>query len=230
MKDEHKVIRGIAINRRNLIELIVSAILLAFGINLLAGQVLNGLQVKPLLVFLLGILLCLFAIAYTFFSLFGRRTKKTTFKAFIAYNPMEKELVTVSSYDFSERLDIFMSMAFNENDALKIRWDRQPLEPYKFFVTGKDGKRMKVGHEVLSQMRWSIDGSNDIYLPPDGELVTDFMRVSANENDTARLLLEATEYYLLEKLSFHLRKYFDEENFKESKLVEFERKNIPSVL
>jgi hypothetical protein len=230
MKDENKVVRGIAINRRNLIELIVSAILLAFGINLLAGQVLNWLQIKPLLVFLLGSLLCFFAIGYTFFSLFGRRTKKTTFKAFIAYNPMEKELISVPRYDYAQGLDIYVSAAFAENEALKIRWDRQPLEPYKFFLIDKDGKSKKVGREVLSQMRWAIDGSHEMILPPDGQLATDFLAVSPSENETARLLVEATEYYLLEKLSTHLKGYFDDEKFNESKLVEFARKNIPSVL
>lgn len=229
MKDQDSVVRRTAMSRKNLIELIVVAILLAFGINLLAGQVLNWLQEKPLLAILIGLLLCLFAIVYALFSLFDRRTKKSTFAAFIAYNPMEKELISVPRYAFSESLDRFMKAAFAENSALKTRWERQPLEPYKFFITEEDGTRKKVGHEVLSQMQIAIDGSNEAILPLDGHLSTDFMPVSANENDTARLLLEATECYMLEELSAHLRRYFDDEKFKGNKLVEFERNNRDNI-
>ncbi len=37
MRDEDTVIRGIAISRKNLVELIVIAILLSFGINLIGA-------------------------------------------------------------------------------------------------------------------------------------------------------------------------------------------------
>src|SRR2546425_9045829 len=112
MKDEDAIVRGAALSRKNLLELIVVAILLAFGINLLAGQFLSWLQEKPLLAFLIGILLCLFAIAYTLFSLFGRSTKQMSIEAFFAYNPIKKVPVRVTRYEFSENICEYIKAAF----------------------------------------------------------------------------------------------------------------------
>ena len=45
-----------------------------------------------------------------------------------------------------------------------------------------------------------------------------------------RLILEATEYFLLRMLSTHLTNYFNDEKFKEENLTKLERKDIPQVL
>jgi hypothetical protein len=41
MKDTNNVVQGITISRKNLVELIVVAVLLSFGINVIAVQFLN---------------------------------------------------------------------------------------------------------------------------------------------------------------------------------------------
>jgi hypothetical protein len=45
-----------------------------------------------------------------------------------------------------------------------------------------------------------------------------------------RLILEATEYFVLRMLSTHLTNYFNDEKFKEENLTKLERKDIPQVL
>jgi len=45
-----------------------------------------------------------------------------------------------------------------------------------------------------------------------------------------RLIMEATEYFILEMLSTHLTDYFNDEKFKEENLTTIERKDIPHVL
>ncbi len=128
MKVEDTVVRGTAISRKNLAELIVIAILLSFGINLIAGQLLIWLNEKPLIVLLIGTLLCLAAIVYTLLSLFGSRTKSHTFEAFLIQGPAKDNITPVPGYELSEAVCRYLKGAFTENSALLTLWEEQPDE------------------------------------------------------------------------------------------------------
>ncbi len=51
-----------------------------------------------------------------------------------------------------------------------------------------------------------------------------------NNPESRRFLIEATEYYLLDKLSTHLTDYFNSDSFDSVELVEFQREDVPDVL
>src|SRR5258708_12999836 len=104
MRDEDTVVRGIAISRKNLVELIFIAILLAFGINLIAGQVLSWLNEKPLVALLVGVLLCLASIFYTLISLFGSRTKSHTYETFLIDGPAKYNIPPMHSYHLAKQI------------------------------------------------------------------------------------------------------------------------------
>ena len=55
MRDEETVVHGIAISRKNLVEIIVVAILLSFGVNLIASQFLILTIAHPIVTTLVGI-------------------------------------------------------------------------------------------------------------------------------------------------------------------------------
>jgi hypothetical protein len=128
MKDEDTVVRGTAISRKNLVELIVIAILLSFGINLIAGQVLIWFNEKPLTALLIGTSLCLVAMAYALFSLFGSRTKSHTFEAFLIEGPAKDNITPVPGYELAEEVYNYLRGAFAENSALLSLWQEQPNE------------------------------------------------------------------------------------------------------
>src|SRR6266481_7796561 len=128
MRDEDTVVRGIAISRKNLVELIVIAILLSFGINLIAGQLLGWLNEKPSIILLIGILLCLVAIVYTLLSLFGSRTKSHTYEAFLIDGPAKDNFTPVPGYELAEEVHNYLQGAFAENSALLRLWQEQPKE------------------------------------------------------------------------------------------------------
>lgn len=46
----------------------------------------------------------------------------------------------------------------------------------------------------------------------------------------AKLIKEATEYYVLDKLSTHLTDYFNQEKYSKSELREYSRKDVPDIL
>jgi hypothetical protein len=230
MREEDAIVHGIAISRKKFIELVVIAILLSLGVNLIAGQMLSWFSAEPLITLLLGTLLCLFAISYLTFSLFGKRTKETSIEAFFAYNPLKKEPVVVPRYEFSGDICRFIKAAFAENPALKIRWEKQPLKPYKYLVRCEDGSSFELSHDELSKLRLVFEGTEDSLMPPDGQIGINFPPITPKENYTVELIVEAMEYFILEELSSHLCYYFSDEKFDEKNLTQYTRSGIPSVL
>lgn len=123
MKDEDTVVQGIAINRKNLIEIIVVAILLAFGVHLIASQFLTLTITNSTVTTLIGVFICLISIAYISVSLFGRHVRSHTYEAFFIRGPAKDNITLVPGYELSEDLYRYIRSAFAENSALKSRWD-----------------------------------------------------------------------------------------------------------
>lgn len=176
---KHPIVQDIISSRKNLIDLIVTAILLAFGINLIAGQLIALTIGNPLVTVLLGIFLIFSSILYFANSLLGERIKSHKFEAFLIYNERKYEIIPVPRYEFSEEIHSYIKSAFGENPALKNIWKKEP----------------------------------DISKPK-----------------SAQLVLEAAQYFLLNKLSTHLIDYFTTEEFKKANLKKYERKDIPEIL
>ncbi|MFT3918366.1 hypothetical protein [Cloacibacterium sp.] len=94
-----------------------------------------------------------------------------------------------------------------------------------------------------------IDGKNKLPIDCDGynyleELNTNFiaafsenkalehiwMNKSITRKDKDALIIEATEYYLIDELSTHLTDYFNTRNLNKDQLIELSRNNIPDIL
>jgi hypothetical protein len=220
MKDSGNFIGGIKLSRKNFVELIVLVVVLSLGINILAGQFLNWLKDQSTIVLFVGTLLCIVPILYMLISLFGRRKKRITVQGFVVYDPFKKELVNVPRYLFAQTICSYISAAFFENTALKLRWEKQPLKPFRV----KPAENEPVEEESHNQ----TDSEPKLFS---GNVYWRFGKViSAKENATVRLLCEAVEYFLITRLSFHLNGYFNDKAFKANKLVKYAREDIPTVL
>ena len=57
-----------------------------------------------------------------------------------------------------------------------------------------------------------------------------FKNIFKRKNEFLNIVSEASEYYLLEKLSTHLSDYFNNTSFDNNLLIEYERNDIPDVL
>ncbi len=78
IKNSENVVSGITISRKNLAELIIVAVLLSFGINVIAGQFLIWLKDQSIIALLVGTPLCIIPIFYALISLFGKRKKRVS--------------------------------------------------------------------------------------------------------------------------------------------------------
>lgn len=188
-ENKYSIIQSIIIGHKNFIKLVVIAILLAFGINLISSQFVALAIFSPLVTVFLGLILCVISVLYLAANIFGGLIKNHTFDAFIVYDNEKNEIIPVPRYQFSENICEYLEAAFKENSALKTIWERKPLSS---FFQGD-----------------STDESNQ---------------------KSAHLVLEAAQYFLLNKLSINLEDYFADESFKEHNLIKYGRKDIPEVL
>lgn len=158
---KHPIVQGIIGGRKNLIELIFVAILLAFGINLIAGQLIALLN--PFLTILLGIILIFVSILYLATNLLGGRDKSHTFKAFIIYNPKKNEIVPVPMYEFSEEIHSYLKSAFGENTALKTMWKNEPLRDI-YDINQMDISKHKSSQLLSEAAQYFLLGTLSIHL------------------------------------------------------------------
>ncbi len=129
-KNTRPIVQGVVISHQNLIELIVVAILLAFGVDLIAGHILASAIPNSRLALLVGVILCLGSVLYLAARLFGRRVESRTYQAFFIYNEKRNKIIPVPRYKFSEAICRYMRAAFAENPALKLLWEKESLEDF----------------------------------------------------------------------------------------------------
>lgn len=128
VKNKHAIVENIAINRKNVIELVVVAILLAFGTNLVVGQFVASAIFSPLASVLVGATICLGSTLYLATRLLTKRFESRSYKAFLIYNQKENKIIKVPRYSFSEEVCHCMKDASVENPVLKTLWENEPLK------------------------------------------------------------------------------------------------------
>jgi hypothetical protein len=181
------------LGRTSLIELMLVAIFISFGVSTIAGSITLFKWFNPEYGILIGVVLCILSLIYLFFRAFGNRTKNQRFDGFFVYSKKDNTLVEIPRYRFADSVRDDLNSAFAENSALKLIWDKEPINT---FLSYDKKKKQWVKKEPRA----------------------------------AKLLKEAVEYYLLEKLSIHLTDYYNNGNFREKDIYEFQRSQIPDVL
>lgn len=150
-KNKHAIVQGIVISRKNLFELIVVAILLAFVVNLIASYVLVLQILDPLVTVLIGALLCIGFVSYLASPLFSRHVENRSYETFLIYNKKKNEIIPVPRYKFSESVCDYIRDAFVENPALKIIWEKEPLKNLFVTESNKGKNKRQTSAQLLSE-------------------------------------------------------------------------------
>jgi hypothetical protein len=129
LSGERSVIRQLASLRSNLIELIVVAVLLSFGVDLAGHSVGALLAGKELLGIGIGIIVSSLALSYFFFKVLSQRPEVFLVKGFLHVVEKEDsvEIRPAHRYELSERTSEYLHAAFVENPALLRAWLSNPL-------------------------------------------------------------------------------------------------------
>lgn len=126
-KNKHTVIQGITISRKNLIEVIMIAVFLGLGVNLIGGYVFGVTEITPRGYVLIGIVLCIISVLYLAFRLITQRVQSRSYEGFLVYDNKRNDIVLVPRYEFSEEICRYKRAAFLENISLKAQWEMEPL-------------------------------------------------------------------------------------------------------
>lgn len=113
--------------RSNIIEIIIIAIVIAFGISIIVSSItiIDGYDPSNGIIFGVGV--CIISLLYLICKNNTKNIQNTTINGFLIYSKKENKLINVSRYDFSESITTNLEAAFFENIAIKNIWDKEKL-------------------------------------------------------------------------------------------------------
>jgi hypothetical protein len=127
------LLSGVLSERGTLVELLVVAVLLAVGINLVSSALPELLRWLTLTTGVVGCVLILVALLLLVTKIYRQLDYTRTIKGFFVLDKNANELVDVPRYDYAHDLRRFLRGAFAEDSALRAVWDRDPLtKAYEF--------------------------------------------------------------------------------------------------
>jgi hypothetical protein len=98
-----------------------------------------------------------------------------------------------------------------------------PVDRYDYSERISRDLEAAMNENPAIRTRWSKDPLNRRHEIKGEE-------ISHKKSSSHSLLVQLTEYYLLDKISTHLVDYFNSDNFDDKNLVKYERKDIPGAL
>jgi hypothetical protein len=194
------VVHRAIIGRSEFVELVIVAVLLAIGTNLVSDNIRDVIGLNHSVTLIIGISLCLAAIAYVGVRIFAGRTETRSYDGFLIYDIVKNEILSVPRYELGEAIPRYLRGAFSENDALRVLWDREPLR-----ASGIDNV------ELLE-----ADADSRTYV--------------VTELRSFNMICGAVEYFLLDMLSTHLTEFFQDLRFKKQNLKTYGRQDLPDIL
>jgi len=183
------IISSLLKSRRSIVELIIAAVFLALGVNLLATIIANMFETGAACLLWISLALVLTSVALIAHRTFAATRVSSSLEGFFCYDPTTNELVRVPRYTYSEQLSGYFDGLFAENDAPRKLWATDPLS---------------------------------------GALKHDKSTGTWEDRATAagQLIIEATEYFVLERLSTHLGGYFNSAEVDKEQLRELTREDV----
>lgn len=198
---------GILTERSSLTNIIIGTIIASLGVNLVSESILQMFFFGAHIVLIIGIGASLASVWYFIRIMTAKRTQVRNYSGFFIVDHVEKKVIPVNRYPYSINLSRYLESACAESQDIRMVLERSIYVP---------DTMIKIPRENIDEeeiVRKERVAAKKIMATPD-----------------RRLILEATEYFVLRMLSTHLTNYFNDEKFKEQNLTKLERKDIPQVL
>jgi hypothetical protein len=199
---------GILTERNSLTNIIIGTIIASLGVNLISESILQIFFFGAHIMLIIGIGASLASIWYFIRIMTAKRIQVRKYSGFFIVDHVEKKVIPVNRYPYSINLSRYLESACAESQDIRMVLERSIYVP---------DTTIKIPRENIDEV--SIERE---------ERAAAVKKLMAAPD--RRLILEATEYFVLRMLSTHLTNYFSDEKFKEENLTKFERKDIPQVL
>jgi len=143
--NKNSLFAAIAAQRIILLELILTAIIIALGVNFLSDGISEYFAFPPFTSILLGFALLVLPICYLLGVLFLRATRfSRSYEAVFLPDTETENLVFIERYEYSTKLKQYFDALFAENKAYEAMWlrGRQDFTKGHIFVKGQEGQQM----------------------------------------------------------------------------------------
>ena len=198
---------GILTERNSLTNIIIGTIIASLGVNLVSESILQMFFFGAHIILIIGIGASLASVWYFIRIMTAKRTQVRNYSGFFIVDHVEKKVIPVNRYPYSINLSRYLESACAESQDIRMVLERSIYVP----------------DTTIKIPRENID---EVGIESEERAAVKKLKATPDR----RLILEATEYFVLRMLSTHLTNYFNDEKFKEENLTKFERKDIPQVL
>src|ERR687896_557157 len=198
---------GILSERSSLTNIIIGTIIASLGVNLVSESILQMFYFGAHIIFIIGIGASLASVWYFIRIMTAKRTQERNYSGFFIVDHVEKKVIPVNRYPYSINLSRYLESACAESEDIRMVLERSIYVP---------DTTIKVPRE----------NNDEVGIEREERATLKKLKATPDR----RLILEATEYFVLRMLSTHLTNYFNDEKFKEENLIKVERKDIPQVL
>jgi hypothetical protein len=199
---------GILTERNSLTNIIIGTIIASLGINLISESILQIFFFGAHIMLIIGVGASLASIWYFIRIMTAKRIQLRNYSGFFIVDHVEKKVIPVNRYPYSENLSRYLESACAESQDIRMALERSIYVP---------DTTIKIPREKIDEVGIERE-----------ERAAAVKKLMATPD--RRLILEATEYFVFRMLSTHLTNYFSDEKFKEENLTKFEREDIPQVL
>lgn len=214
------LVKRVLQSRRNLCQLIIVAVLLALGVNLISSWIAHEFSTKPWVIWVVGLLLVVIAGLYLVRFLIKESSVSQKFEAAIILDPKTKNHVEIEQYGFSKKFNNSLRAIIVENKALKTSWESERV----FARDEKLNTAVEEGEETTARNK-STDEAVSYFA-----IVQQEVEIEEDACSQKSILIEIAEFCMLEFLSLHLSAYFGHTPHDENKIVTIEREHIPALL
>ena len=121
---DNKLVKMYVENQKHSYELILTAVLIAVGVNVLSSGLMGLLNIphKSCVMILLGALIAGLVVANLFIKNTKSLNRCINLKGFIVYDKTNKKIISIPRYAVSEKMSDYLRSAFAENKAMEKIW------------------------------------------------------------------------------------------------------------
>ena len=124
---EDSIIEQNILNRKKLFKIILTAIIISLGTNLIANSLYNLNKIINIVFLIIGLLIVVISLFVLIFIIF-KTNQSRKFEGFFIYDPKTNKLIDVINYPLSWDLLDNLNAAFSEDKDIKAIWNKKPLK------------------------------------------------------------------------------------------------------
>ena len=120
---------SLARSRAGLVQLVLAAVVLAFGVELTAAGTASAMDGAWLGILVVGIIICALALLWLTRVPVGSLKEAWTCRGILLYDCTKGEMVNLSRYPLSESVVAYVQAALHEEPRLRKQWEQSPPCP-----------------------------------------------------------------------------------------------------